>query len=89
MFKQLGGGYAPGRRWLYPVWDWSAAQVRAHVRLHRLPLAPTWGQGASTGFRLDASCLAQLRAHWPADFARTIEQYPLAQAILARQELRA
>jgi 3'-phosphoadenosine 5'-phosphosulfate sulfotransferase (PAPS reductase)/FAD synthetase len=88
MFKQLGCGVAPDRRWLYPVWDWSADQVRAHVRLHRLPLAPTWGQGASTGFRLDANCLGQLRAKWPRDYARAIEQYPLAGAILAREEQR-
>lgn len=84
MFKSLGGGLAAERRWLYPVWDWSADQVRALVRLHRLPLAPTWGQGASTGFRLDGNCLRQLRARWPADYERVLEQYPLAEVVLAR-----
>lgn len=84
MFKQLHNGIAWTRRWLYPVWDWSAEQVRALVRLHRLPLAPTWGQGASTGFRLDANCLARLRAQWPDDFARVLDQFPLAEVILAR-----
>lgn len=66
---------------LYPIGDWNHAQVFAHMKAERLPLAPdyvVWG--SSWGYKLAGKYLSDIRHRWPEDFAKIVAYFPLCAA---------
>lgn len=84
-FKRSGPIDTQGRRF-FPIVDWTKAQVMRYLSFHCIPLPPDT-QVLGHSFRaLAGSDLALIRDHFPADYAKILEMFPLAEAAVVRHE---
>lgn len=83
------GPVKPKSRKVCAVWDWQVAEVRAAIAAAGvdLPVDYEWFGRSFDG--LDARFTGPLRDHAPADFARLLEWFPLADIDLFRREVMA
>jgi hypothetical protein len=74
------------RRFFYPVWDWNVEQVGAIIKQHgcKLPLDyKYWGRTIGA---YDYQFLKPLSVHFPADYERVRQWFPLIDLELFRYE---
>lgn len=74
-----------GRR-VYPIGEWSTAEVVAYNRIHKLPRPPRLGDTKVSGVTLRPDALAAIKAHYPDDFERILAKFPYADALLKKRE---
>jgi phosphoadenosine phosphosulfate reductase len=86
MFKSWGGGVDKANAHVFPIWSWTADEMRAYLRVRRIPLPPRNPAGKSFGVDLGVDTLLWMRQHYPRDYRRILEVFPYAEAQLARRE---
>lgn len=85
-FIKRAGSIDPKRGRLYPLAEWSKADVMAYIRQHRLVVGQE-SRVLGFSFRsLDGEELATIKHHYPSDFRRICEWFPLAEASVRRYE---
>lgn len=83
MLHSISGFDEKGSR-IYPIWDWSAADVWSYLRARKVQPPPSLGGGHAV--RLNTACFKWLREHYPDDLERIYEYFPFSRAILKREE---
>lgn len=78
------GGIDRLRKLFYPVAAWSKADVLAALGRHGMRLPRDYAIWGRTFDGLDYAFLAGLRQHFPSDYARVCEVFPLVEAELHR-----
>jgi 3'-phosphoadenosine 5'-phosphosulfate sulfotransferase (PAPS reductase)/FAD synthetase len=81
-------GINPKEQRLYPVWDWTHREVRSLVGLLGVPLAPSFQAADKADMSgVSLNVLPQIKERFPHDYAKIIDAFPLAEAILERDRL--
>lgn len=76
-------GLNPKQRRLYPVADWSSAEVLAYCRAANLPAAADLGGKDSSGVNpSNQDAMRALKARYPEDFNRLCERFPSARQLV-------
>lgn len=74
---------------IYPLADWTGPNVSAYLNMRHIPLPPDYQLwGGSFGQFHEREMLA-IREHFPADYARILEVFPFAEAVVKRADFRA
>lgn len=74
------------RHRVYPVGDWTKAQVLAYLQFHHIPLPLDYQWlGHSFGFFFGRE-LTVIRQHAPADYDKIVAMFPLVDVALKREE---
>lgn len=82
------GAVATRQGKLFPLADWSEAQVYRHLRQRSVPLSPTYAVfGYNWDSDLGGRSLAFIRQRWPADYAKIKQMFPLCDTEADRWEL--
>jgi len=71
----------------YPVWDWKLAEVHEVIRKAGLQLPrdyEIWGRSFDG---LDYRHLVAIKRHFPADYEKILDWFPLIDAELFRKEI--
>lgn len=82
---QSYGPWRAGKGEVHVVWDWKIADVRRAIGDVPLPVDYEWFGRSFDG--LDHRFLGPLRDHAPADYARVLEWFPLAELAIHRYEM--
>lgn len=69
---------------LYPIWDWTTADVWAYIRAAKIPPPPQLGRVNQGGVNLKFETLSWFAEHAPADLERIFEMFPYARALFHR-----
>lgn len=75
------------RRRVYPVRWWKGRDSYAYLRHHHIPVPSMFGGARNAGVELTAECLAFLKEHHPDDYAKILEFFPFAEAVLVRAQM--
>lgn len=76
------------RQVFYPVYDWKKARLMQGIRESGAKLAPDYALFARSFDGIDYRFLAPIKEHYPNDYARILEFFPLAELELKRMEYR-
>lgn len=87
MLKESKGVMDDARR-VYPLWDWKAKDVFAYLRNRRIPIPTNFGSEDTGGCGLDPQTLLWLRENEPGDYAKVLEAFPRAAALIERERVR-
>jgi len=74
------------RRFYYPIWDWSVAQVAQIIKSHGLKLPEEYEMFGRTVVALNYRRLVEVKRRYPEDYRRILEWFPLAELELFRYE---
>jgi 3'-phosphoadenosine 5'-phosphosulfate sulfotransferase (PAPS reductase)/FAD synthetase len=74
------------RRFYYPIWDWSLAQVSAIIRKNQAKLPRAYQFAGRTIAAIDYYYMRPFRQAYPDDYARILEWFPLLEAEFYRYE---
>lgn len=80
------GPITHSKREYYPVWDWKKADLVREFDKQKIKLSREYEIFGRSFDGLDARFLIPLKKHYPADFARILEFFPLAEADIFRAE---
>jgi 3'-phosphoadenosine 5'-phosphosulfate sulfotransferase (PAPS reductase)/FAD synthetase len=67
---------------VYPLASWTQKDVKAYMRMKRLPQPVLYGNKASNGIGMNLDCFLWLENHYPLDLERIYEVFPLSRRIL-------
>jgi phosphoadenosine phosphosulfate reductase len=82
-------GVNPVRRRFYPIGFWPHNLVSSYIEHHHLPLSGEYGAGLPFSFgRLWHEELLAIRQHYPEDYERICQAFPLVPAQVMRYEFR-
>ncbi|MEI2416202.1 phosphoadenosine phosphosulfate reductase [Orrella sp. JC864] len=70
----------------HPVWDWKKADLLREFRRAGVKLAPDYRVFGRTFDGLDVRFLGPMKRHFPRDYQRVLEMFPLAELELYRFE---
>lgn len=79
------GSLNPSRKVFYPVYDWNIADVDRAIRQARVRMPVDYRLFGRTFDGIDERFLYPLKEHYPADFRRILEWFPLAELMLHRR----
>ncbi len=85
MLKKCHGLDTSGRR-AYPIWKWTKADVYSYIRARGWPVSEVIGDGLQGGVGLHPKTLLWLRSHYPSDYRKILDVFPLAEAAVYRFE---
>jgi hypothetical protein len=83
--------YGPARKrnfHFYPVWDWNKQRVIDTIREAGVKLPAEYRVFGRSFDGLDFRFLHGIRQHWPDDYAKILEWFPLAELELKRYEFK-
>lgn len=84
--KALGGGLNRKKRILYPVWDWTKAGVEEAIREAGVKLPVDYSLFGRSFDGIDYRFLRPIRDHFPADYQRILDWFPLSEVELLREQ---
>lgn len=70
----------------FPVWDWKKADIVREFTKHNIRLSREYEIFGRSFDGLDARFLIPMKKHFPSDFAKVLEWFPLAEADIFRAE---
>lgn len=82
------GSISPKTRNFFAIWDWSKAQVMDAIRREGVKLPVDYLMWGRSFDGLDARFLVPLAKHYPEDYRRVLEWFPLAELEVKRHEWR-
>jgi 3'-phosphoadenosine 5'-phosphosulfate sulfotransferase (PAPS reductase)/FAD synthetase len=74
------------RQSFMPVWDWSKSDVVGAIRKAGVKLPADYRVFGRSFDGIDFRFLYGIKKHWPADYARILEFFPLAELVIKRHE---
>lgn len=83
-----GGSVQAARGRFFPLAEWNKRDVLEYVRWRRLKVAPEYGVLGHSFRGLEGADLALIRRHYPEDWERITECFPLAEAGVRQHEQR-
>lgn len=72
---------------IYPVAHWNKQEVMRYIAHHRLKLAPEMSVLGHSFRSLEPGELTAVKKHYPRDFEKIVEWFPLAEAAVKKYEL--
>lgn len=69
-----------------PVWDWKKADLMAAFRANNIRLSPEYKYFGRSYDGLDARFMVPMKRHFPRDYNRVLEWFPLVEAEIFRYE---
>lgn len=72
----------------FPIWQWNDRQTYAFLRANKVPLPHRLGTFRTSGVGIRPDVLLQIRAEFPMDYARILEVFPYAEALVHRETIR-
>ena len=70
---------------VYPLASWTQKDVKAYMRMNRLPKPVLYGNKASNGIGFNVDCFAWMQEHYPQDLQRIYKVFPMSERILFEQ----
>jgi len=67
---------------VYPLSNWSKADVLGYIKRNRLPQPIAYGGKRSNGVGFNLECYLYLREHYPNDLKKILKEFPLSERIL-------
>ena len=67
---------------VYPLSNWSKADVLRYIKRNRLPQPINYGDKRSNGVGFNLDCYLYLRDHYPNDLRKILKEFPLSERIL-------
>lgn len=80
------GPIIKSRQIFYPVWDWTIAELVEELAANGVKMPVDYWLFGRSFDGLDYRFLAPIRKHFPRDYARILEYFPLAELELKREE---
>lgn len=77
-----------GRRTVFPVWNFKKSDVFGIIKQHNARLPADYDMWRCSFDGITAQFLIPLRKHYPADYQRVLEWFPLAEIEVYRHELK-
>ena len=71
---------------IYPIADWTTAEVYAYLRAKKIPLPTKLGNRRMSDVGLNGPILSQVKRDFPRDYAKILEVFPYAEALVFRHE---
>lgn len=81
------GPIREGQKAFFPIWDWRKAQVFQKIADDGLELSKDYEIWGRSFDGLDYRYLAGIRKHYPEDYLRILEAFPLMDLEFARKEI--
>lgn len=82
--KRELGDYEQGGL-VYPLASWTQKDVKAYMRMKRLPQPVLYGNKASNGLGFNVDCFTWLQKHYPQDLQKIYKVFPMSERILWEQ----
>ncbi len=70
----------------FPVWDWNKDRLVKELAKNKIQLSPEYQIFGRSWDGFDARFMIPMREHYPRDYARVLEMFPLAEAEVFRFE---
>lgn len=70
---------------VYPLASWTQKDVKAYMRMKRLPQPVLYGNKASNGIGFNIDCFTWLQEHYPQDLQKIYAVFPMSERILFEQ----
>jgi 3'-phosphoadenosine 5'-phosphosulfate sulfotransferase (PAPS reductase)/FAD synthetase len=81
------GSLTPGRRSFLPVFDWRIADVVTSLKSENIKLTVDYRHFGRSYDGIDHRFLAPIKQHYPRDYARILEWFPMAELEFMRRNL--
>jgi hypothetical protein len=81
------GAINSDRSTFYPCYDWNKADILTAFVTAGVRMSPEYTVFGRTFDGLDYRFLGPLKERYPKDYARVLEMYPLAEAVMLRHEM--
>lgn len=75
-------GYVTEKGMVYPLANWTNAEVLKYIRAKGLIKPFVYGEGPSQGFSIVTDVLTLLKAYYPNDYRKVLEVFPYAETII-------
>lgn len=73
---------------VYPLASWTQKDVKAYMRMKRLPQPVLYGNKASNGLGFNADCFRWMQKHYPQDLQKIYKAFPMSERILFEENYR-
>lgn len=83
--KRELGDYEQGGL-VYPLASWTQKDVKAYMRMKRLPQPVLYGNKASNGLGFNVDCFTWLQKHYPQDLQKIYTAFPMSKRILFEEK---
>lgn len=80
------GSISHGKRQFFPIWDWKMDQLIAEIQAAGVHLPVDYRMFGRSFDGLDYRFLEPIKRHFPRDFERILEWFPLADIEIARRQ---
>lgn len=87
MIQQMGVAGVKKRHFYYPVWDWDVNQVAEIINRHGVKLPDDYRYWGRTLAAYDYQYISLMRKHFPDDYIRILDWFPLIEAEFFRYEV--
>lgn len=67
---------------VYPLASWTQKDVKAYMRMKRLPQPILYGNKASNGLGFNVDCFIWMQEHYPQDLQKIYKVFPMSERIL-------
>lgn len=89
LYFQKHGAVSENKGKFHPVFDWNKARVISEIKRSGIKLAKDYRIYGRTFDGMEARFLVPLKQHYPADYRKVLEWFPLAELEVRRYEARA
>ena len=71
---------------VYPLASWTQKDVKAYMKMKRLPQPVLYGNKASNGLGFNVDCFKWMQEHYPQDLQKIYKVFPMSERILFEED---
>lgn len=71
---------------VYPLASWTQKDVKAYMKMKRLPQPVLYGNKASNGLGFNVDCFKWMQEHYPQDLQKIYKVFPMSERILWEED---
>jgi 3'-phosphoadenosine 5'-phosphosulfate sulfotransferase (PAPS reductase)/FAD synthetase len=71
---------------VYPLASWTQKDVKAYMKMKRLPQPVLYGNKASNGLGFNVDCFRWMQEHYPQDLQKIYKVFPMSERILWEED---
>lgn len=71
---------------VYPLASWTQKDVKAYMKMKRLPQPVLYGNKASNGLGFNVDCFMWMQEHYPQDLQKIYKVFPMSERILWEED---